>query len=345
MNQEKQISGLCKLSVYIKTFLEKNPRNYDENDEEFRTILKKSEIENPWFTQEYQKSALKNWSNLLNENNLKNWLENYEISKIPKNIGLVLAGNIPMVGFHDVVSVILSGNFPVIKLSSKDRFLIPYLLKKWREFSNNSIDYQMVDKLENFEAVIATGSNNTARYLEFYFKDYLSIIRKNRTSAAVLKGDETDAELQFLAEDIFQYFGLGCRNVTRLFIPENFKLDRLFENFVNFKNIIHHHKYANNYDYNRAIYLLNQEQFWDNNFVMLKEDDKLFSPLAVVNFSRYKNLDDVKNFLSEHEKNIQAVVSKPELEIENSIYFGETQRPNLDTYADNVDTMKFLEVI
>lgn len=192
--------------------------------------------------------------------------------------------------------------------------------------------------------MIATGSNNTARYLEYYFKNHLSIIRKNRTSIAVLKGDETDEELQLLAKDIFQYFGLGCRNVTRIFIPEDFVIDRLFENFLGFQDIINHNKYANNYDYNRAVYLLNQDKFWDNNFVMLKEDDKLFSPLSVINFSRYKSLEDVKSFIAENEENIQCVVAKDELGL-NSVSFGEAQNPGLDTYADNVDTMKFLELV
>ena len=148
-----------------------------------------------------------------------------------------------------------------------------------------------------------------------------------------------------MAEDIFRYFGLGCRNVTRLFIPKDFDLARLFENFLNFKDIINHHKYANNYDYNRAVYLLNQEKFWDNNFVMLKEDNALFSPLSVLNFSRYESLDEVKSFLIENETNIQCIVAKPELEIKDSINFGEAQNPVLDTYADNVDTMKFLEIV
>jgi len=172
----------------------------------------------------------------------------------------------------------------VIKLSSKDKRMLPFLLEKWNEFSKGAVQYEMAERLENFDAVIATGSNNTARYLEYYFKDSLSIIRKNRTSIAVLNGDETDAELQLLAEDIFRYYGLGCRNVTRLFIPEDFLIDRIFENFLNFKDVINHNKYANNYEYNRAVYLLNQEKFWDNNFVMLKEDEALFSPLSVINF-------------------------------------------------------------
>ena len=249
-----------------------------------------------------------------------------------------------MVGFHDVMSVVLSGNVPVIKLSSKDKLMIPFLLKKWNEFSGGNVEYELVEKLENFDAVIATGSNNTARYLEYYFKNHLSIIRKNRTSIAVLNGDETDEQLQLLADDIFRYFGLGCRNVTRIFIPEDFKIDRLFENFLNFKEIINHNKYANNYEYNRAIYLLNQERFWDNNFVMLKEDENLFSPLSVINFSRYSNIEEVKNFIKNNEENIQTVVANPELDLD-SINFGEAQNPSLDNYADNVDTMKFLEVI
>ncbi|MFL9832650.1 acyl-CoA reductase [Chryseobacterium terrae] len=344
MNIEKRVLGLNKLSGYIKEFLSKKTEDYNENDAEFEQILKKSEIENPWFTIDNQKYALKQWSELLTQDNVNQWLQNYSASKTTKKVGLILAGNIPLVGLHDVISVVLSNHIPLIKLSSKDRLMIPFLLKKWKEFSDGEIDFEFVEKLENFDAVIATGSNNTARYLEYYFKNHLNIIRKNRTSVAVLKGDETEAELKLLAQDIFQYFGLGCRNVTRVFIPQDFVIDRLFESFLDFKEIINHNKYANNYDYNRAVYLLNQDKFWDNNFVMLKEDDKLFSPLSVINFSRYSSLDDVKNFIAENEENIQCIVAKDELGID-SIKFGEAQNPALNTYADNVDTMKFLEVI
>lgn len=343
MSIENRVLGLSKLSEYIKAFLIKNSENYSEDDLEFELLLKKTEIENPWFTIENQKFALKQWADLLTEEGVKDWLKGYSVSETSKRVGLILAGNIPLVGFHDVISVVLGNHTPVIKLSSKDRHLIPFLLKKWKEFSNE-IEYELVEKLENFDAVIATGSNNTARYLEYYFRDKLSIIRKNRTSVAVLKGDETDEELQLLAKDIFQYFGLGCRNVTRIFIPQDFVIDRLFENFLGFQDIINHNKYANNYDYNRAVYLLNQEKFWDNNFVMLKEDDKLFSPLSVINFSRYSSLDDVKGFLTENQENIQCVVAKEELGLD-SISFGEAQCPALNTYADNVDTMRFLELI
>lgn len=344
MNIEKQISGLCKLSTCIKEFIEKNPANFTEDDERFSSILRKSENENSWFTIENQKISLNQWADLLTEKNIKNWLAEYQIATAPKKVGLILAGNIPLVGFHDVISVILSQHIPVIKLSSKDKTMLPFLLSKWNEFSEDNLQYEFAERLKDFDAVIATGSNNTARYLEYYFKDSLSIIRKNRTSVAVLKGDETVEELQFLAEDIFRYFGLGCRNVTRLFIPNDFLIDKIFESFLNFKDVINHHKYANNYEYNRAIYLLNAEKFWDNNFVMLKEDEALFSPLSVLNFSRYDNIEEVHTFINENEKEIQAIVAKPELGFD-SIGFGEAQNPGLDTYADKVDTMKFLEVI
>lgn len=344
MSRENQISGLHKLSLYIKNFLALNTDDLHENHDEFNAVLRKSEIENPWFTIENQKFALKQWANLLTEQNLNQWLSQYKTPLLSKRVGLILAGNIPMVGFHDVISVVLSNHIPVIKLSSKDKRLLPFLLTKWNELSDGNVHYEIVEKLENFDAVIATGSNNTARYLEYYFKESLSIIRKNRTSVAVLKGDETDGELQLLAEDIFRYYGLGCRNVTRMFIPEDFVIDRIFENFLNFKEIINHNKYANNYEYNRAVYLLNQEKFWDNNFVMLKEDEALFSPLSVINFSRYSTLDEVQDFIKTNQENIQAIVAKPELGLE-SISLGEAQNPGLDTYADHVDTMKFLEVI
>jgi hypothetical protein len=249
-----------------------------------------------------------------------------------------------MVGFHDVLAVVLSNHIPVIKLSSKDRHLLPFLLEKWKEFSGENVAFELVERLKDFDAVIATGSNNTARYLEYYFKDSMSIIRKNRTSVAVLKGDETPEELELLAEDIFRYFGLGCRNVTRLFIPKDFVIDGLFESFIKYKDIINHHKYANNYEYNRAIYLLNAEKFWDNNFVMLKEDESLFSPLSVFNFSRYENIDEVRNFITENEQNIQAIVAKKEFGFD-SVNLGDAQNPDLETYADKVDTMQFLELI
>lgn len=341
---EKQVFGLIEVGDFLRTFLSKNYQDYSTEEAALQEIIKKSEIENPWFTEENQRKALSVWANLFTENALKNWLKSYTPSKFQKKVGLILAGNIPLVGLHDVLAVVFSNHIPLIKLSSKDRQMLPFLLNLWKKFSTDTVDFEFVEKLTDFDAVIATGSNNTARYLEYYFKNHLHIIRKNRTSVAVLSGKETDEELQLLADDIFTYFGLGCRNVTRLLIPETMDLARLFENFTKYQDIINHHKYANNYDYNRAIYLLNQDVFWDNNFVMLKEDPQLFSPLSVINFSRYSSLDEVKNFLASNEKDIQCVVASPELGID-SLYFGEAQSPSLDTYADQVDTMRFLELI
>lgn len=340
----KSISGLAKLSFFLKDFLTKNPEKFNDFDDELEGIIRLSENENPWFTEEYQKLALKDWANLLTKENLENWLSEYKFSQQSKKVGLILAGNIPLVGFHDVICVILSGNIPLIKLSSKDKRLIPFLLKLWNKFSDNSIEYEFVEKLENFDAVIATGSNNTARYLEYYFKDFDRIIRKNRTSIAVLDGTETEEDLQLLAQDIFTYFGLGCRNVTRLFIPKDFKLENLFQNFMGFKNIINHHKYANNYDYNKAIYLLNQDLFWDNNFVMLKEEDALFSPLSVVNFSRYENIKEVERFIENKNQEIQCIVGKQSYNFKTEP-FGEAQNPDLNTFADKINTLKFLSLI
>lgn len=340
MNNDK-IYGLAKVGEFLFDFLAQAPDNYNATQQSFANVLKQSKVENPWFDEHNMRFALNTWAQLLNVEAIKAWLAKYSFQDSGKKVGLILAGNIPMVGWHDVMSVILSDNIPMIKLSSKDRLVIPFLLNLWKEFSNDSVRYELVERLENFDAVIATGSNNTARYLEYYFKDKSAIIRKNRTSLAVLSGHETDEELQKLADDIFIYYGLGCRNVTRLLIPENFKLDRLFENFLNYQNIINHNKYANNYDYNRAVYLLNQDQFWDNNFVMLKQDDKLFSPLSVLHFSRYKTLEDISDFIKENENEIQTIVTNMDLEFE-SIKLGIAQQPALDTYADNVDTMAFL---
>ena len=344
MLNEDKILGLVKLGEFITGFLQKDEKDYNKLDENLAALIKRSELENPWFTKENQYYNLEQWASLFTRQNITDWLAKYQLSNDPKRVGLILAGNIPLVGFHDVISVLLSNHIPIIKLSSKDRLVLPFLLQLWQEFSDNKIKYEIVERLENYDAVIATGSNNTARYLEYYFKNSLSIIRKNRTSVAVLRGDETDEELQLLADDIFRYFGLGCRNVTRILIPKDFKLDRLFENFINYKDIINHNKYANNYDYNRAVYLLNQDLFWDNNFVMMKEEQQLFSPLSVINFSRYENAEEINQFLEDNKNDIQAIVAKPELGL-SSVRFGQTQNPSLDTYADNVDTMAFLSVV
>ncbi len=342
MKLQQQVEGLHLLGEYLKAYLDSSEKQSDESFAPLFQVIEKSYQENSWFTVESQHHALGQWAGLLEKDQIEAWLEPYRFNKDKKTIGLILAGNIPLVGFHDLISVVLSGNLAKVKLSSKDRLMLPFLVEKWNEFSSGAVACEWVEKLEGFDAVIATGSNNTARYLEYYFKQYPSIIRKNRTSIAVLSGEESNEQIQELSKDIFTYFGLGCRNVTYLLLPKDFSLDRLFENFLTHKEIINHNSYANNYDYNKAIYLLNQDLFWDNNFVMLKEDPKLFSPLSVVHFSRYNDQKELESFLSEHEQDIQCVVSQKELQVP-TVCFGEAQNPQLDQYADHVDTLKFLQ--
>lgn len=338
MALEEKIEGLHKLGEYIKGYLQAlDLPEYSD----LQKAIEESYAENSWFTIENQKFALSQWASLFEKEKISDWLKKYPKAKESKKVGLILAGNIPLVGLHDVLSVILSGHHALIKLSSKDKRMLPFLLAKWEELSGETLEYEFVEKLEGFDAVIATGSNNTARYLEYYFKDYPRIVRKNRTSIALLEGSETKEEIELLGKDIFTYFGLGCRNVTYLLLPEGFKLDLLFENFLSNQEIINHHSYANNYDYNKAIYLLNQDVFWDNNFVMLKEDSKLFSPLSVVHFSYYSSLEEAKEFIKEKQEDIQCIVSRKDL-LEDSVPFGEAQNPGLDTYADKVDTLEFL---
>lgn len=274
---------------------------------------------------------------------LNDWSKGLVPPKHPKNIGIIMAGNIPLVGFHDLLSVLISGHNAIVKTSSKDDVLIEFVINFLKD-SNEDLKHaiQKVDRLKNHEAVIATGSNNTARYFKYYFREIPHIIRKNRTSVAVLEGNETKEDLKNLSIDIFQYFGLGCRNVTHLYLPEGFNTDLLFDAFFDWQYIINHNKYANNYEYNRAIYLMSKDKFLDNNFIILKESEALHSPIGVVFYSYYNNLEQVKDLIEENMDNIQCVVNNGKLGFKNSIQFGKTQKPSLTDYADGVNVLEFL---
>ncbi len=314
-----------------------------ESENEFESILRKAEAENGWFTEENIKFALKSWGDALSKENLQQWISKYKIEDIePKTVAIIMAGNIPLVGFHDFLSVLISGNKVLAKLSSNDKTLLPflaeYLISVEPEFKNY---IEFTDgKLENFDAVIATGSNNTARYFEYYFGKYPNIIRKNRNSAAILTGNETEEELKNLADDIFTYFGLGCRNVSKLYIPENYDFEAFFKGMFSWKEIIHNHKYINNYDYNKAVYLMDSFPLLDNEFMLLKEDTAFSSPISVVFYEKYNSLEDLSKELEEQSENIQCVVSKAG--INNEIPFGKAQNPELWDYADRIDTVEFL---
>lgn len=311
--------------------------------EKFKDLLALSQSHNGWFTPEQVYFAVQSWSAALTEENLNQWLSSYDLpNKQPKTVGLILAGNIPLVGFHDFLSVLISGHKALVKTSSNDQHLIKFLANYIIRVEPKLSNYiSFTDgKLENFDAIIATGSNNTARYFEFYFKDKPSIIRKNRNSVAVLNGSETHEDLVKLGEDIFRYFGLGCRNVSKLFVPKEYSFDAFFKAIYEYKNVIYYEKYSNNYDYNKAVFLMSNFKLLDNEFLTLKEDASHASPISSVFYEYYENIDDLQKRLTAEAEQIQCVVSYNL--IANSIPFGQTQQPKLWDYADNVDTLAFL---
>src|SRR5690554_330598 len=342
-------NAFVKLGLFLKKF---TAQPYQVNNavlfnavffDDFEQLIDRLDSSSSWFTRNQLEHACLSWSNTLTTENLNRWLNAYELREEPlKTVGLILAGNIPMVGFHDVVAVLLSGNKALIKLSSNDQVLIPFLLKYLAtvapEFQNR---YEITkERLGDFDAVIATGSNNTARYFDYYFGKYPNIIRKNRNSVAVLNGNETKEELIALGEDIFRYYGLGCRNVSKLFVPENYDFKLFFEAMYEYRDIIYYEKYANNYDYNKAVFLMSNFSILDNEFMTLKEDVSYASPISSVFYERYDDLEKVRERLKTDEEQIQCVVSNQL--VENSLLFGTTQQPALWDYADGVDTMKFL---
>ncbi len=314
--------------------------------EDFENLIKLSQSHNGWYTPENVYFSIQSWATALTEANLDKWLSAYNIElNTPKNVGLILAGNIPLVGFHDFLSVLISGNNVLIKTSSDDQHLLPFLTKYLIAIEPNlSGKITFVEgKLENFDAVIATGSNNTARYFEYYFKDKPSIIRKNRNSVAVLNGKESKEQLIALGEDIFRYFGLGCRNVSKLFVPKGYIFNTFFEAIFEYQDIIHYEKYANNYDYNKAVFLMSNFKLLDNGFLTIKEDNSYASPISSVFYEFYDSIEELQIRLQSESEQIQCIVSNNL--VENSIDFGQTQRPNLWDYADNVDTVSFLLTI
>ena len=355
MTIEQRRENLESLGWFLNQFkrsgIEKD-ESLPHNDPHFDLLKEKIEAAvhyNGWFNLENVLFSLEQWSLALTRENLQKWLSDYNFNEVqPKTIGIIMAGNIPLVGFHDFLSVLVSGHKALVKQSSNDKLLLPvianYLIAiapEWQEkieILPDSAD--SASKMTNFDAVIATGSNNTARYFEYYFAEKPSIIRKNRNSVAVLTGDETPEELSALAEDIFRYYGLGCRNVSKLYVPQNYSFNSFFEAMYHWNPIINQAKYANNYDYNKAVYLMSQFQLLENGFLILKEDSSLSSPIATLFYEQYKDIDALKKELESRIEEIQCVVGKDIMEEEVS--FGETQQPKLWDYADNVDTLSFL---
>ncbi|HHH50675.1 MAG TPA: acyl-CoA reductase [Saprospiraceae bacterium] len=329
------------------TVLEKLGKQLQQKDERLEAIAIRTEYENPWFTQENIAKAIKAISeSFLEKEKLNNWTSLYKgyDQLDQQTVGLVLAGNIPLVGFHDVLCVFVVGHRAMIKLSEKDKYLLAYLIELMIGFDKRVADYfEFVPKLKAFDAVIATGSNNSARYFELYFSKYPHIIRKNRNAIAVLDGTETEADFKELAIDIFQYFGLGCRNVSKLYVPQGYDFNPLLEVLHSYKKLAMHSKYKNNFDYNYALFILNNVAHYANGCILLTENKSLASRIATLHFEYYSDRKDLQNKISQVAESIQCVVSKQNVHSDfEKVDFGKAQTPALTDYADGVDTMQFL---
>lgn len=325
----------------------------NSNDEQIKSIANATRNENAWFTEDNVRLSLENISKaFLNSQLLEQFIGKHlpNEGKTPKKVGVVMAGNIPMVGFHDLLCVVLSGNIALLKLSSSDSVLMKFMINKLFELNPDFRNFiQIADRLNDADALIATGSDNTAKHFEYYFAKKPHIIRKNRSSIAILRGDETRTDLGNLGNDIFQYFGLGCRNVSKLYVPQGYTFDKFYEAIEYWNTICLHHKYNNNYDYNKSIYLVNGVKHLDNGFLLLKEsdsrtDDALVSPISVCFWESYKDEAHLKELIESKQEKIQCIVAKDGF-YPNSYSFGEAQMPKLDDFADGVDTMAFLKGI
>lgn len=345
-------SHLVKLGKFLGQFKLENSKPDAEipgNDKFFAEMDQKINMaihHNGWFNRENVIFSLQQWSEALTAENLKLWLTEYDLSKSGgKTVGIVMAGNIPLVGFHDFLSVLVSNHKVLVKLSSNDQQILPviaaYLMYLDSRYENR-IKFTK-NRLQNFDAVIATGSGNTARYFEYYFKNKPHIIRKNRNSIAIITGEESREELEALSEDVFRYYGLGCRNVSKLYVPEGYDFDTFFKAMYKWNPIIHQDKYANNYDYNKAVYLMSEFKLLDNGFLMLKEDHSFGSPIATLFYETYSNKEKLDKMIAENEDRIQCVVKNHTTRSE--VKFGQTQMPKLWDYADNIDTIEFLSTI
>ena len=317
----KIIAALNGLGEYLNT-----------KDEALKAQINSVSNYNAWFNSANVTIAIDAWAKLLTSENLTNWVnaEGVLENNTPKKVGLVLAGNIPMVGFHDILSVLITGHEAHIKLSSQDQQLIPMLL----------------ERLNAVDAVIATGSDNSARYFEYYFGNKPHIIRKNRNSIAVLSSNETPEEINILGKDIFQYFGLGCRNVSKIYLPKNYDLTYLLTHLESYQPIADFHKYHNNYDFQKSLLLVNGVKHLDNGFLLLKESAALQAAISVLHYEFYENLEALTVKINADQEKIQCVASHLNLAINTQLVgFGETQNPSLTDYADGINTIAFLKKI
>jgi hypothetical protein len=331
MDIGERVAAFVKLGEYIKNLPQ----------EKFKSLAESIRLENPWFTEANLRMAVSGINQYLDEKNLESWVKQYNpVQHRPHRILVIMAGNIPLAGFHDFLCVLLAGDIVLVKLSSKDSIFLRHLADKLQEF-NPALASQITfgETFKNFDGVIATGSDNSSRYFDYYFRKYPHIIRRNRTSAAIMSGIEDELELSKLGIDVFSYFGLGCRNVSKLFVPVGFDFQKLFKSWESFGDIVNHHKYYNNYSYQKSILTVAQQSHLDNGFVLLQGSEKLVSPISVVYYEYYDSDQMLSDRISEANQKLQCIVGNHKLA---TVAFGDAQFPALSDYADNVDTMEFL---
>jgi hypothetical protein len=339
------MQSIFPLSDRISAFIRLGNRLSEFEGDEKQALFQQAQNQNAWFTPQSLEQALKGIQVLLDAQALEKWVTNYSFSETdqPQQIGLMLAGNIPGVGFHDILAVLIAGHSACIKLSSQDSALPLWLLTQLKAIEPRFSDRIFIEELlKNKQAYIATGSDNSARYFNYYFGKYPHLIRSNRTSVAILQGDETTADLQALGHDIFDYFGLGCRNVSKVFVKNQEQLTQLLDAIQSFEWVANHHKYFNNYEYNKSIYLVNGNPHLDNGFLLLKESADLVSPIGVLFYEIYEDNFELQAKLSALASQIQCLVGSSRLSIPGIVPFGQTQCPAPWDYADGVDTLQFL---
>ncbi len=335
MNLDLRITALARLGQHLL-----------QPDDYLDAVIHRTEYNNPWFTKENQALAIRAIATqFLDKNLLEKWAADYPIPDEPpmKTVGMVMAGNLPLVGFHDLVCTFVAGHRAKIKLSDKDQFLLPYLLKLLEKYTPGAGDFfEIAEQIKGVDAVIATGSNNSSRYFEAYFGKYPHIIRKNRNAVAVLDGTETEDDLHLLGKDVFRFFGLGCRNVSKLYLPKGYHFAALMERLHDFREIINHSKYHNNFDYNLALLMLNQVPYFNNGCIIVAENRDIASRIATLHYEFYEDKTALEAELASRSEEIQCIVAKPELLSIPTFAFGKTQEPGLADYPDGVDVMAFL---
>ena len=347
---DKRIQALTRFGQTISLVLESY---YSESDTEFKSVINKARSENPWFTEENILIALNNWALALEKEKIEKWAGNYlnllKNKSKELNIAIVNAGNIPFVGLHDLLTVILTGNRYIGKNATGDSILLPYLTSLLFDVDPSFKDkIQFVSRLESMDAVIATGNNNSARYFEYYFSKYPHIIRKNRNGVGVLSGNETREQIHELGKDIFTYFGLGCRNVSKLYVPKGYSFNAFFEAIEDFKSLLTHSKYMNNFDYNNSVFLLKRIPFLQNGFSIVRKENQIASPVAVLHYEEYDNVQELIKNLTDSFSQLQCISTANNFIVGNEMLenirvdFGKTQSPSLWDYADGANTAEFL---